>query len=196
MIATRKENASRNVSCRAMLCAVVLLVGTIPTAAAKQPWVEGEQLEFELPDVHGQLVSSADERFLGKVVLVDLWATWCPPCISEIPTFIALQKEFGERGLVVVAIAFEGEDRPEARRRRLQEFIAEHGINYLVLDGGVPEHFENALPAVRNVRGFPVEILIDRAGRVTADRNGYGYKKRWARKLRREIESLLGEPAE
>lgn len=62
-----------------------------------------------------------------------------------------------------------------------------------MLDGGLPAEFESALPSVRNVRGFPVEILVDRGGNVVTARNGYGYgyKKKWAARLEREIESLL-----
>ena len=175
----------------------IALALTIPsTGAAKQPWVEDERLEFQLPDLDGRPVSSSDARFAGKTLLVDLWATWCPPCLSEIPTLIELQRQYGDRGLVIVAIAFEAEERADVRQERLREFVAKRDINYLVLDGGPPENFEAVLPAVRNVRGFPVEILVDRTGRVVTARNGYGFKKSWARKLTREIEALVARPSE
>lgn len=181
---------------RPAIVAALGLAMIAPAQAAKQPWVENDKIEFGLPDLDGRLVSSSDERFSGKVVLVDLWATWCSPCISEIPTLVDLQNRFGERGLIIVAIAFEAEERSDLRRQRLQEFVAERGINYLVLDGGPPEDFDSVLPTVRNVRGFPVEILVDRTGRVVQARNGYGFKKSWARKLSRDIESLLAAPSE
>jgi thiol-disulfide isomerase/thioredoxin len=176
--------------------AMLVLAAGATTEAGKQPWVEGAKLEFRLPDLQGELVGSTDERFTGRVVLVDLWATWCPPCITEIPTLVDLQTRFGDRGLTIVAIAFEGEERPESRREHLQLFVAEKGINYLVLDGGPPENFELALPTVRNVRGFPVEILVDRTGAVALARNSYGFKKGWARKLERDIDALLATPSE
>jgi thiol-disulfide isomerase/thioredoxin len=141
-------------------------------------------------------VSSNDPRFAGKVLLVDLWATWCPPCISEIPTLAELQTSYGDSGLVIVAIAFEAEDREDHRRAGLREFVEQRGINYLVLDGGTPESLETALPSVKNVRGFPVEIFVDRKGVVTTTRNGYGFKKKWAKRLKREIEALLSAPAD
>jgi thiol-disulfide isomerase/thioredoxin len=187
-----------NVKCRLRLVrnvAVVLaLVAALP-ASGKQPVVEGGSLEFQLPDLAGELVTSTDSRFAGKVVLVDLWATWCPPCLSEIPTLVDVQKRYGDRGFVIVAIAFEAED-VELRRTRLRDFATRHGINYLVLDGGPPEDFEAAFPTVKNVKGLPVEILVDRTGRVRSARNGYGFKKKWAKRLRQEIEALLSESAD
>jgi len=59
--------------------------------------------EWSLKDADGKTVHSSD--FKGKVVILDFWATWCPPCKAEIPGFIALQNEYGKKGLVVVGIS-------------------------------------------------------------------------------------------
>jgi thiol-disulfide isomerase/thioredoxin len=173
-----------------LIFAMVLMAAMAP-AAAKQPSVVNNHLEFTLTDLDGEPVTSSDERFEGKVVLVDLWATWCPPCLTEVPTLIELQTEYESRGLIIVAIAFEDQDQPESRRRYLQEFVEKHNINYLVLDGGSPDDFAAALPSIRDIKGLPVEILIDRNGRVVKAKNSTGYKKIWARKLKRDIEQLL-----
>jgi hypothetical protein len=115
--------------------------------------------------------------------------------VGEIPTFVDLQERLGERGLVIVAIAFEDEDEEETgRRARPREFVERHEINYLVLDGQAPQDTDEGLPGLKNVRGLPVEILIDRNGDPVEVRNGYGYKKRWARKLERELVELLDAP--
>ena len=172
---------------------VVMILGaaTAVSAKGKEPIVQGGVLEFQLPDLSGTLVSSGDPRFAGKVLLINLWATWCQPCITEIPTLVELQALYGDSGLVIVGIAFEAEERADRRLSKLQRFVAQRGINYLILDGGQPGDFEVALPSVKNVQGFPVEILVDRAGRVVVSRNGYGYRKKWRAKLTREIEALL-----
>jgi thiol-disulfide isomerase/thioredoxin len=159
--------------------------------AGKQPYFEGASIEFALPDLEGRLVRSSDPRFEGRVLLIDLWATYCPPCLTEIPTFVELQERLGERGLIIVGIAFEAEDDPEERRSRLRAFAEQRGLNYLILDGGNWSTLPEALPGLRNVRGMPVEILVDRDGRVVEARNGYGYKKRWAKKLEETLNELL-----
>ena len=125
------------------------------------------------------------------MLLIDLWATYCPPCLTEIPTFIDLQERLGDRGLVVVGIAFEAEEDPQERRGRLREFVEQREINYLILDGGTWSDLPVALPGLQGVRGMPVEILVDRDRRVVEARNGYGYKKRWARKLEATLIELL-----
>jgi thiol-disulfide isomerase/thioredoxin len=179
------------------LILVLILLITPASAGGRDPFIEEDVFTFAFPDLEGRTVSSSDPEFRGKVLLVDLWGTWCPPCVSEIPTFVDLQQRFGDQGLTIVAIAFESDDEgSEARRERLRDYVKHHGINYLVLDGGSPEKFGEALPQIQNVRGFPIEILIDRDGTVADVRNSYGYKKKWARKLERELVELLEAGAE
>ena len=64
-----------------------------------------------------------------------------------------------------------------------------------MLDGRAPRDSADALPSLKNVKGFPVEILIDRNGDPVDVRNGYKYTKRWARKLERELVELLDAPS-
>lgn len=163
---------------------------TCPGFAA-EPTVANQQLQFELPDLGGALVSSSDSRFSDRVLYITAWATWCPPCLSEIPVLIDLQKRYHDQGLSVVAVAFEREG--EDRLTRLREFCEARNVNYLVLNGGPPENFSTALPGVDRVKGLPIEFLVDRSGRVVASRNSRGYSKKWAKRLEREIVELLAE---
>ena len=172
-------------------CVALALCLMTAIAAAKEPSVDGDRLVFALSDLDGNAVTSSDRRFDGKVVYVTIWGTWCPPCRTEIPTFNKLQDRYGDDGLVIVGIAFERGSNVDSRRRKLRKFSEKYDINYLVLDGGDTSQFEAALPMMRDVGGFPVEMLIDRSGRVVECRNGYGYKGRWARKLKKEIKHLL-----
>ena len=125
--------------------------------------------------------------------MVTLWGPWCPPCVTEVPTLNRLQVRYAADGLAVVAIAFDRGPAKEAWKQRLRRFAKEHGIVYLILDGGSTDSFSKTLPMVDDVQGLPVEILIDRSGHVVDCRNGYGYNRNWERKLEGRIKRLLNE---
>lgn len=158
---------------------------------ASGPRVDGGRLDFEIPDLSGAEFSASDEVFSDKVLLVTLWGTWCPPCVSEIPVFNDLQARYGEDGLVVVAIAFDRNDNSPGRQEELRNFVEQHQIGYLVLDGGSTASFSETLPMVKGVKGLPVEILIDRSGRVVDCRNGYGFSEEWAQGLQDRLKEVL-----
>jgi len=159
-------------------------------AKSDEPFIKGNKLEFQLTDISGDTISSTDTIFNGKVVYITLWGTWCPPCISEIPTLINLQQKY-YNGLVIVAIAFEINEDIKMRQEQLRKFKDEHKINYLVLDGGIPQNFGNTFPSIKNVEGLPVEILINQKGEVEVIRNSYGFSEVWAGRLEQEINALL-----
>ena len=111
---------------------------------------------FTLPDLAGRDRSVSE--WAGQVLLVNFWATWCPPCRREMPLLVDLQDELGSRGLQVVGVAI---DEPGAVR----DFVADHAIDFPVLVGG-----EEAIRAARdygNRQGaLPYSVVIDRSGRV------------------------------
>jgi len=84
--------------------------------------------DFELGDINGGTVSAAD--FDGKIMLVNFWASWCKPCIEEMPMLTRLQDDYAGRGFQVVGIAL---DDPHKAR----EFAAELAINYPILVGSI-----------------------------------------------------------
>ena len=178
-----------SIASAAVICS--LLLPAIP-ARAKQPAMTADRLEFRLPDLDGNLVTADDSRFKDKVILVDIWGTWCPPCLTQIPVYARLQETYGRDGLVVVGIAFERAE-GEQKGILLEEARRERGINYLILDGGTPGQVMEKLPAITGFQGFPVEILIGRDGKVRVIRNGRGYSKRWEKKLEQEVADLLQE---
>jgi thiol-disulfide isomerase/thioredoxin len=108
---------------------------------------------FSVQDFDGRAISYDD--FRGKVVLVNFWATWCPPCRAEIPDLVALQDRY--RGQLQIIGISEDEGSPEGVRR----FAAEHKINYPVAMA-TPE-IERIFAGVSSL---PTSFLIDRNGRI------------------------------
>jgi thiol-disulfide isomerase/thioredoxin len=108
---------------------------------------------FTAPDLDGRMVSTASLR--GKVVLVNFWATWCPPCREEIPDLIALQAKYKD-SLQIIGVAQDSGSPEDVRR-----FALEHGMNYpSVLSS--PE-IEKLFPGVY---ALPTTFILDRDGRL------------------------------
>src|SRR5690606_11580261 len=94
----------------------------------------------------------------GEVLLINFWATWCPPCVREIPILIELQSLYGEQGLSVVGIAVD-------RRETAQSFAEETGISYPVLYG-VQSALEVAQLYGNDAGTLPYTVIVDRDGFV------------------------------
>ncbi len=109
---------------------------------------------WKLKDVDGKVVSSAD--FKGKVVVIDFWATWCPPCREEIPGYVELQKKYGKDGLVIIGVSLDQKG-PEV----VKSFMAKMGINYPIVMAD-----EETPAAFGGVEAIPTTFIIDRAGMI------------------------------
>ncbi len=128
---------------------------------APQPAVTTEILgrqrpEFTLPDLDGQ--PRAVSEWDGKVVALNFWATWCPPCIKEVPEFVALQAKYQTQGLQFIGIALQ---QPE----EVHEFVAEHKVNYPILTGEL-EVIQLAEAYGNHIGALPYTVIIDRNGKV------------------------------
>ena len=173
----------------------VITILTASCSAAQQPppEVEGERLTFELPDLDGNLVSSADERFKDKVVLLDFWATWCPPCRASIPALVELDEKYEDDGLVVVGIAFEAGETAEERRASARKYAGEKGIKYLLLDGGgnTEETAESVSPEVKNIHNIPTMFVIGKDGTVRYSTTGFSEAQK--QEIREAVVAALEE---
>lgn len=138
------------------LAAGLIVAAWLKQPASSQPGADAALLTTPLPDVHGQRQSLSQYR--GKILVVNFWATWCPPCREEIPAFVAAQTKLGANGLQFVGIAL---DEPG----QVAAFAREFGINYPVLIGGVNE--SELLRKLGNpAGGLPFTLIYDRNGKL------------------------------
>jgi len=110
---------------------------------------------WTMPDLEGRAVASTN--FLGQVVVLNFWATWCPPCLRELPELKAFHQAHAADGVVVIGAATD-----EGGATQLKPFVARHRVNYPVLlaDPGVQMAF--------GVTSLPSTWILGRDGRVAA----------------------------
>ena len=110
--------------------------------------------DFRLGSSTGAFVTPAD--FTGKTLLINFWATWCAPCLKEMPMLMDLQAEYGEQGLQVIGIALDDV-------QRVRDYIEELGIDYPILVGAVDVIETNR--DYGNLTGLlPYSVLVDKEG--------------------------------
>ncbi len=110
--------------------------------------------DFALKDLNGKTVKLSD--FRGKGVVLNFWATWCPPCKTEMPWFVDLEQRYGSQGLAVVGVALD-----DASEKQIADFVKDMGLNYTVLIGR-----ESTAEAYGGVQMLPTTFYIDREGKI------------------------------
>lgn len=134
-----------------------------PPSLIPQPMQTLKSLpDFSYPRLDGQTASS--KQWAGKVLVLNFWATWCPPCRKEMPAFMTLQDELGAQGLQFVGIAIDTADAVKA-------FSDELGINYPILLGG-EDAIELSKRLGNRFQGLPFSVIFDRKGKIAHVQNG------------------------
>ncbi len=121
-----------------------------------------ELQNFSLPDLDG--TSHAIDEWKGKVLVINFWATWCPPCLAEIPSFNELQDSHREQGLQFIGIAVDDAE-------SVREFSGNFQINYPILIAGFSGLTLSA--SLGNPAGVvPFSIVVNRQGRIVQTHPG------------------------
>lgn len=159
---------------------------------------------FEFPGLDGRAVSNDDPRFDGKVVLVNVFGSWCPNCNDEAPLLGEWYRRYRAQGLEVVGLAYEFSGEPERDREMLRRFAERHHIDYPLLLAGTSDKTDAAatLPDLDAVIAYPTTIFIGRDGMVRRIHSGFTgpgtgeHHTRLVAELEALIEELLAESTE
>lgn len=138
-----------------------LLWGCRPSMVQQLPGSPGGAPDFKLNDVTtGKPVSLSD--FKGKVVVLDFWATWCPPCREEIPHLVDLYGKYKDKNLVIVGVSLDDTQTP------VKPFMDEFHMDYPVVMG------DDAIQkAYGGIQGIPTAFIIDKTGKIAQKYIGY-----------------------
>ena len=136
------------------LLLVLFFLPAFAGAGELKPYDGADKADFTLPSIDGGEIALSTYR--GRVVLLNFWATWCPPCIREMPSMQRLQEKLGDTELAVVAVNM-GED-----EMAVKAFLKQHPVNFDILldaDGEVMNSWK--------VSVFPTSYLLTPEGKIT-----------------------------
>ena len=141
---------------------VLIFFASLPKKAPEvtSPGREVTAPLFSLTALNGEKIQLSD--FRGKIVILDFWATWCPPCQEGIPHLNELYRAYRNRGLAVIGISLDRVGPEEVKR-----FLERKGVEYINVMGS-EEVFQaySGLPGLGKIQGIPTAFLVDREGRV------------------------------
>ena len=129
------------------VCVLVASSHSAPGQGVKAP-------SLTLKSIEGRTVRLSDYR--DKVVLINFWATWCPPCRAEMPDLVKLQREYGKDGLQIIGVTY-----PPERRARVRRFTRRLKVNYPVVLG-----MRETMAGFSPDETLPLTVIIDRGGTI------------------------------
>jgi peroxiredoxin len=139
----------------------VIVIALLFGCANKSEQAKAPAADFTLQDINGKTITLSDYR--GKVVLLEFWATWCPPCRASVPGLEKIYKAYEEKGLVVLAVSMDDGDWPSVK-----SFMKDYGITYTVLKG------TEEVSSQYRVRAIPMLLILDKEGKIAKRYMGFG----------------------
>ena len=161
----------------------MIAVKAAEAAAEELVNFKGFPFDFNLPDLDANPVKLADHK--GKIVIVDIWGTWCPPCRAEIPSFVQLQSKYSDQGIQIIGLNYERAKTDEEGIELIRRFKQTNNMNYPCLIGDSATRDQ-----VPQFRGYPTTLFLDRTGKVRMQLIGaHSYAR-----LESIVTALLAEP--
>ena len=160
-----------------------------------------DRLAFTFPNLEGQPVSISDKQYQGKVVIVQLFGTWCPNCMDETKFYTDWYQKNKDRGVEIIGLAYEQKDDFDYARRRVQRMVNKLNVPYDFLIAGVAdkEIAAQTLPMLNHVMSFPTSIYVGRDGHVKGIHTGFSgpgtgvYYDRFVQEFNARMDTLLSE---
>lgn len=160
-----------------------------------------DKLAFTFPNLEGESVSLSDEKYQGKVVIVQLFGTWCPNCMDETKFYADWYSRHQDEDVEIIGLAYERKDDFDYASSRVKKMIGKLNVNYDFLIAGVSDKEEAAktLPMLNRVMSFPTSIFIDKNGQVRNIHTGFSgpgtgiYYERFVEDFTIMMDKLLAE---
>ncbi|EAY29152.1 TlpA disulfide reductase family protein [Microscilla marina] len=160
-----------------------------------------DKLAFSFPDMLGKKVSLNDPKFKNKVVLVQIFGTWCPNCLDETAFLAPWYDKNKSRGVEIIGLAYERSPEFAKAKKRIEKMIKRYNIGYDFLFAGHNDKKEAAktLPMLNHILSFPTTIFIDRQGKVRKIHTGFNgpgtgkYYEDFKRDFKQTMDELIAE---
>ncbi|MFA6945453.1 MAG: TlpA disulfide reductase family protein [Pedobacter sp.] len=135
-----------------------------------------DKIAFSFPDLEGKKVSLADTNFKNKIVLVQFFGSWCPNCMDETAYLVPFYKKYRDKGLEIIALAYERTSDPVRSKRNIARFRDRFAVPYNVLITGYSNHNDEvmkSMPMLKGIVAFPTLMIIDKNGKVRKIHTGF-----------------------
>jgi len=134
-----------------------------------------DKIEFSFPDLQGKLVRPDDEPYQNKVVLLQIFGTWCPNCMDETKFYADWYRKNKDRGVAIIGLAYEAKDDFDYAKARVEKMKEKYDVGYDFVIAGEydKEAAAKTLPMLNHVLSFPTTIFIDKKGEVRKIHTGF-----------------------
>jgi thiol-disulfide isomerase/thioredoxin len=174
----------------------------LPDAESLTYLKEGfDQIDFTFPDVNGKKVTPHDDKYKNKVVILQLFGTWCPNCMDETKFLTPWYNANKSRGVEIIGLAYERKDDFDYASSRVKKMIEKFGVNYDFVIAGTndKEKASQTLPMLNKVMAFPTTIFVGKDGKVKKIHTGFAgpgtgiYYDQFVQHFNETINELLSE---